>query len=73
MKISILVGQNGEVLATVRQPVPGAPGSPTLPQFGLIPSQGQTLREIELPPALETIQSAEELHQALKVELSKPS
>jgi hypothetical protein len=74
MKISILVGADGEVLATVKHPRQnGRVEKESIPQFGLRAGQGQCLHEIELQAHLEKIQSGEELHKALKDHLSKAS
>jgi hypothetical protein len=72
MKITVLTGQAGKVLATVRQP-PEEPKGPVA-KFGLRAIEpGHKLHEIELPSHMEKIESAEELHRALKDHLSKTS
>jgi len=70
MKISVLTGSGGRVLATIRHPEQKA-GERPLPETGLIAAPKQKLHEIELPRELEKIQSAEEFHRALRKHLSK--
>jgi hypothetical protein len=71
MQITVLTGQDGNVLATVRRPKEAPKGGP---RFGLSAREpGHKLHEIELPSHMENIQSAEKLHRALKDHLSKTS
>jgi hypothetical protein len=72
MRISVLTGPGGRVLATIRHPEQKA-GERSLPRTGLIAAPKQRLHEIELPGDLEDIQSAEEFHRALKKHLAKKS
>ena len=72
MKITVLTDQQGKVLATVRQSEEHPKGP--VAKFGLRAiAPGHKLHEIELPSHMEKIQSAQELHRALKDHLSKKS
>ena len=71
MKISVVTGKGGEVVATLRHDEKAR--KKNSPTAGFIPARGQKLHELELPSALEDVKSAEELHQALKAHLKKTS
>ena len=72
MKITVLTDQDGKVLATVRHPEEKPKGP--VPRFGLrAMAPGHKLHEFEMPSHMEKLQSAEELHRALKEHLSKKS
>jgi hypothetical protein len=68
MKISVVTGKGGAIVATLRHNGDQQKG---FPKAGFIPARGQTLHEIDLPPELESLDSAEELHRALKARLKK--
>jgi len=72
MKITVLTDQQGKVLATIRHSEEKPEGP--VAKFGLravVP--GHKLHEFELPTHMEKMESAEELHRALKEHLSKKS
>jgi hypothetical protein len=69
MKITVVTGRGGKVLATIRQPKADLKDGP---RFGFIPREpGHKVHEIELPSHMEEMQSPEELHRALKEHLAK--
>lgn len=69
MKITVLTGRDGNVLATIRQPTEEIKGGP---RFGFTPREpGLKVHEIELPSHLEKMESAAELHRALKEHLER--
>lgn len=71
MKITVVTGRDGKVLATIRQPKGDLKGGP---RFGFIAREpGQKVYEIELPSNMEKMQSPEELHRALRDHLAKAS
>lgn len=71
MKITVITGRGGKVLATIRQPEPLLKGGP---KFGFVAREpGHKVHEIELPSHMEKMQSPEELHRALKDHLAKAS
>jgi len=70
MKITVVTGRGGKVLATIRQPGDLKGG----PKFGFVAREpGHKVHEIELPSHMEKMQSPEELHRALKEHLAKAS
>ena len=69
MKITVLTGKDGEVLATVSQPKDPPKGSP---KFGITARQpGHKVHEIEMPDHMEKIEPVEEFHRQLKEHLSR--
>jgi len=71
MKITVVTGRDGQVLATIRQPRGDSKGGP---RFGFIAREpGHKVHDIELPSHMEKMQSPEELHRALKEHLAKAS
>lgn len=70
MKISVLTGSGGRVLATLPHAVQKA-GERPLPEVGLVAAPKQKLHELELPRELENIRSADEFHRALRKHLAK--
>jgi hypothetical protein len=63
MKMSVIVGRNGSVLATMRHDGEKSAGSP---EIVFSAAKGQAVRELELPSALDELPSADELHKALR-------
>jgi len=64
MKITVLTGPDGNVLATLRQPTHELKGKV---RFGFTAKDpGLKVYEIDLPGHLEHVESAEQLHLALK-------
>ena len=71
MKITVVTGRGGKVLATIRLATGDLKGGP---KFGFIAREpGHKVHEIELPGHMEKMQSPEELHRALKEHLAKAS
>jgi hypothetical protein len=62
MKLSVIIGRNGNVLATMRHDGEKSEGSPDI---SLTAAKGQKVHEIELPSGLEE-QVEDELHRTVK-------
>ena len=63
MKITVLTDKKGHVLGTYRQPAQVPKGYPTFQIHG---GANHTVHELDLPPELEKVASAAELHQRLR-------
>jgi hypothetical protein len=62
MKVSVIVGRRGSVLATMLH---AGEKAADLPEISFTVTKGQKLQEIELPPGLKE-QLEDELHQTVK-------
>jgi hypothetical protein len=68
MKITVISGPDGSILGTATHPE--GEYYRDQPASRLVAGPGQTAHEIELPSHLEELESAEELHSALREHLS---
>jgi hypothetical protein len=62
MKITVITGQDGEIVGTARH----GDGKAGVGNGSPIAGPGQTAHEIELPSHFEKIESVDEYHRALK-------
>jgi hypothetical protein len=68
MKMTIVTTKDGDIVATHRHEKEHKKGQA---KFRLNALAGQSIHEIDMPPELEKITSAEELHSRLKKHLKK--
>lgn len=68
MKITVITDEKGNVIGTVR---PAKSKSQNDPVYTPVAGPGQKLHEIELPSALQSVKSADVLHQKLKKYITK--
>ena len=68
MKITVIADKNGHILGTYRHPTQVPEGYPT---FHIHGGAEHVVHELDLPPELENIASAEELHQRLNEHLKQ--
>lgn len=68
MKMTVITDSGGNVVASTPHPKTGPAGGPVL---RLRAGPGQTAHEIDLPADLEKLESAEDLHKALKKHLGE--
>jgi hypothetical protein len=67
MKVSVVVGRSGSILATMRHDGEKTPGSP---EIVFTAAKGQTVHELELPSRLDE-QLEDELHQTVRRQIKR--